>query len=296
MAKPDKRAIPSVAPEDEISFAVDLNWITGSARFDASYYNPDVARAISILKQSGMKLRKLGDIVENVFIPPRCRRTFVRKEYGVPFLRGSHIVHFIPDDLKFVSLEAQKHIDKLIIKSHTILITRSGTIGRVTIVPDSWDGWAATEDLLRVIPKEGGNSECPLGFLYAYLSSFVGQAQLTANIYGAVVDHLTEDQTKSVLVPIARTQRQKRLVQEIHASAMESLRLKEAAVRDDLDAVEGVRDFLNMAKEKPKKQDPPLSLYPLDPKEALRAFMQVEPEKVKQREEAEKGRKSRKKK
>ena len=39
----------------------------------------------------------------------------------------------------------------------------------------------------------------------------------------------------------------------------------------------------------PKQE--PFSLYPLGPKEALRAFMQVDPEKVKERERREKNEK-----
>lgn len=35
---------------------------------------------------------------------------------------------------------------------------------------------------------------------------------------------------------------------------------------------------------KGKKHEPPVSLYPLNPEEALRAFLQVDPERVRERE------------
>ena len=37
-----------------------------------------------------------------------------------------------------------------------------------------------------------------------------------------------------------------------------------------------------------RKYEPPVSLHPLDPKDALKAFLQVDPEKVKERERTEK--------
>ena len=37
-----------------------------------------------------------------------------------------------------------------------------------------------------------------------------------------------------------------------------------------------------------RKYEPPVSLHPLDPKDALRAFLQVDPDKVKERERTEK--------
>ena len=45
---------------------------------------------------------------------------------------------------------------------------------------------------------------------------------------------------------------------------------------------------MNDDKKNQRKYDPPVSLHPLDPEDALRAFLQVDPEKVKERELAEK--------
>lgn len=47
------------------------------SRLDASHYNPDVFNAINILKESGMRLERLEDIVDRVFIPPRFKRIYV---------------------------------------------------------------------------------------------------------------------------------------------------------------------------------------------------------------------------
>ena len=42
--------------------------------------------------------------------------------------------------------------------------------------------------------------------------------------------------------------------------------------------------------EKRRKYEPPVSLHPLDPEDAIRALLQVDPEKVKERERSEKER------
>jgi type I restriction enzyme, S subunit len=200
-------------PKKLENFTVESRWVQDSRglRLDASFYNPRLAQALETLRKSGMKLSKLGDITEKIFIPGRFARTYVDKEHGIPFLQGSHIVHFQPADLKYVSPAVHKKIAKWIIRKDWILVTRSGTVGRVAVAPESWDGWAASEHILRIIPK----AEYPAGYIYAFLSSPIGQAQLTAQIYGAVVDELTEDQTRSVLVPVASNASEREQIEAI---------------------------------------------------------------------------------
>lgn len=110
-----------------------------------------------------------------------------------------------------------------------MLVTCSGTIGRVTIVPPSWDCWAASQHILRIVPDTAG--PCPAGYIYAYLCSELGQAQLTSRIYGAVVDEITEEQAQSVLIPVPKTVREKKMVANIDLAAKEAVLAKDHAVR-----------------------------------------------------------------
>jgi type I restriction enzyme S subunit len=208
---------------------VNASWLRGSdkLRLDASFYNPRLAQALESLRKSGIPLKRLGDVTERIFIPGRFARTYVEKAHGVPFLQGSHIVHFQPADIKYVSPAVHKNLSKWIIREGWVLVTRSGTVGRTAIVPRAWDGWAASEHVLRIIPKP----ECPAGYLFAFLTSAVGKIQLTSQIYGAVVDELTEDQTSSVLIPIPRTKRELAAVAEVNRLALEAMVQRQTATQ-----------------------------------------------------------------
>lgn len=172
-------------------------------RLNATSYNTTLFHALRILEESEMDVLTLGEVTERVFMPQRFKRTYVEKAHGVPFLQGSHIIQIQPDDVKYLSRIAHKNLDSLIIRSGWLLITRSGTVGRTAIVPPEWDGWAASEHIFRVIPKE--SAPCPVGYLCAFLRSQLGKAQLNASIYGAVVDELTEDKIRGIRVPVPRT-------------------------------------------------------------------------------------------
>ena len=85
----------------------------------------------------------------------------------------------------------------------------------------------------------------PCRHICAYLSSEPGQAQLTSRIYGAVVDEITEEQGAcSVLIPVPRTEAEKKIVGDINAAALASARTKDAAVRLAQELVTGVQSLL----------------------------------------------------
>ena len=201
--------------------------VGGVERIDASYFNPAAAHALEVLRHSGMKLETVGTLTARVFIPNRFARVYVGNSYGLPFLQGSHIVHFQPADMKYVSLQEHKHIDRWIIHKDWILVTRSGTVGRVALCPSEWDGWAASEHILRIIPNE---NKCPSGYLYSFLASPLGQVQLTRPIYGAVVDELTEDHTRSIIVPMPVNPNQQSELDRINEEAHKAVTTRSLAV------------------------------------------------------------------
>jgi hypothetical protein len=239
--KPEPDAIPE--PQIE-SFPITLPVVrqTPELRLDASFYNPRVAEALAILRRSQLDIQPLAKVTQRIFIPPRFKRIYVEQAHGVPFLQGSHVVHFQPADIKYLSRVAHRRLDRWIIRAGWVLVTCSETIGRATIAPESWNGWAASQHICRIVPQPGG--PCPAGYIYAYLSSELGQAQLTAQIYGAVVDELTEDQARSVLIPVPRTPEQKVLVEEINELAMKSIAAKEEAVHAAIEAIATVSSLV----------------------------------------------------
>ncbi len=167
-------------------------------RFDASFHVPIARTAVKLLYKGNYAPVRLGDITADIIVAPRFKRIYVPKEYGVPFLQGSHLPQMRPYDLKYLSRTQQKNLEQWIIRKGWVLITCSGTIGRIGLVSSYMDKWAASQHLLRIVPDL---SKGHPGYLAAFLMSPYGQHQLTAKIYGGVVDELTEDDTRAVWIP-----------------------------------------------------------------------------------------------
>lgn len=189
-------------------------------RLDASYHEPYAKR---ILAEVESKLpTQVRDGLGTVELPTRFKRTYVEKEFGIPFLQGGSIIQIRPLELKYVSRKMTKNLDSLIIHKNWVLITRSGTVGRVALVPPLWDGWAASEHVIRVIPNE---AKINPGYLGAFLFSAYGNTQLTSKIHGGVVDEITVDDVENLKVPIP----ERAIQDEIGRLVIKAFILKEIA-------------------------------------------------------------------
>lgn len=167
-------------------------------RLDASYHVPVARTAVELLhkgRYAPVRLRKLTD---DIRIPPRFKRIYVQKEYGVPFLRPSHLPQIRPYDLGYIS-RLTRVLDSLILHKGEVLVTTDGTVGRISIVTSRIAGWAGSNNIARITY---GTQDFGNGFLAAFLSTPYGFYQLTRKIYGGVVDHLDESHLESIWVPI----------------------------------------------------------------------------------------------
>ena len=170
-------------------------------RLDASYHVPVARTVIELLHKGKCFPVPLTQCVDEIFIPPRFKRIYVTKEHGVPFLQGSHLPQMRFYNLRYLSRKANaKHIDRCLIRQGYVLVTRSGTVGRIGLVSRLLNNWAASEHLLRIVPDLRKGHP---GYIAAFLMTPYGQHQLTAKIYGGVVDELTAEDTGSVLIPDA---------------------------------------------------------------------------------------------
>ncbi|MFO7772715.1 MAG: hypothetical protein R6V59_02035 [Dehalococcoidia bacterium] len=202
-----------------------------AARLDASFHLPTAKAAVQQLHEGKYPLVRLGDVAQRIFIPPRFKRIYVGPEYGVPFLQGSHIPLMKPYDLKYLSRHAHTDLSPWIIRQNWVLVTCSGTIGRVALVLGAMDGWAASQHIERIVSDQ---QRAQPGYLVAFLMTPYGQHQLTSKVYGGVVDELTEDDTAAIFIPDAPPEVQQRigtLVVQAFEKKEEANQIEEQAIR-----------------------------------------------------------------
>lgn len=172
-----------------------------SVRLDAEHYNPQILKNMELLESSNYDLIPLADLAE-IDLPGQFVRIWAQdSEHGIPYLNATDLMSFSalgePAQRRYLSKATNVNIDRLIVREGMILITCSGTLGRVFEIPKALDGWVGTHDIIRIIPNDPSTK----GYIKAFLSSPYAQTQILSHTHGGQIDHITANQICSCLVP-----------------------------------------------------------------------------------------------
>ena len=173
---------------------------SGDLRLDAPYFDPEVTDPVVFLQECGTDLCRLEDLA-SLDLPGRFPRIWAQDSgHGIPYFNATDLITITAlgsaSPERFISRESETDLDQLIVRKESLVMTCSGTIGRVYCVTDRIDGWVATHDLIRIRPKTDIS-----GFLLAWLSTPVAKAQIHRPVYGSQVDHINAHHISGLLVP-----------------------------------------------------------------------------------------------
>lgn len=184
------------------TFSVKLSNLNG--RVDASYHVPIVDAIIEHLKKYAAEVTTVGDerISKQIILAGVFKRTYVEEEYGYPFLGGKEITQLNPKTEKYLSkpIHKKRYEKELKVTENTILVTDRGTIGITTLVPKHWNGYAVSQNVLKLIPANNDIA----GYVYIFLNSEWGAELVRRQTYGSVVDMIDNNSLASVEIPLLK--------------------------------------------------------------------------------------------
>lgn len=183
------------------TFSVKLSNLAG--RIDASYHVPVVNSIIEHMAKYAAEVTTIGDsrISKDVILPPRFARIYVEEGYGRTLIGGKQIHELDPSGKKYLSNAKHKELmNTLEVHQNTSLITRSGSIGKVALVPKQWEHWIPSDHIIRVIPA---NDEIA-GYLNIFLASDYGYQLITHYTYGSVVDEIDDNHVRQIAIPLLK--------------------------------------------------------------------------------------------
>ena len=128
------------------------------------------------------------------------------------FFGGAQIYELDPSNKKYLSISQHREniVNDLKIYINSILITRSGTVGKVAIVPKHWEGWISNEHVIRIVPANNEIAE----YLYAWLSSDYAYPLINRYIYGAVVDEINAEQVAAIAIPLLHDENVQKIIND----------------------------------------------------------------------------------
>lgn len=207
----------------EIQFAMfDLKDLqSNDYRLDASAYcgSSDLKKSI----MSDHRVKSLGEIarIHQPIIFGK-REMVGTPEKGIPLYSSSEMLMKDPEPSFYISRRFEKKIRaSLAVTSGSVLLTRTGTVGKTLYVQNSYDGYVVDDHMIRIIPTDARFG----GFIYAYLSSKVGQSLIEGLMYGAVQQVIKEYQVASLPVIVLDDD----IVEHINELILRSSRLRDNA-------------------------------------------------------------------
>lgn len=205
---------------------VRSGWLDeGGRRLDCNPYMSGALEARDTLKQLKVRKDALSTLTKGhaggIYNGPMFKRNYVDSaEYGVPFISsGSMLLADLSTLPRLRRLDAESgRLSYLRLRPGMMMISCSGTIGRMTYVRPDMDGVWSSQDVLKVVPDP---ESIPAGYLYAFLSSRYGVPLVVSGTYGAIIQHIEPEHIAELPVPRFGSVFEQMVAQAIDAAAAE---------------------------------------------------------------------------
>jgi type I restriction enzyme S subunit len=175
---------------------------TLAERMDSTYYIAPCTEARADFDNVSRKWlsKSLGALAE-IFVPTIFKRLYADDpKEGYPYITGTDVFCIRPKSEEYlmnkVALENRLVLHRGMIVLHEAG-QRYGLIGRSVMVGRSLDGFACTNNMVRLIPHDAEES----GYIFAVLSSEHGLRLLKREAAGSSIPHLDERRVAAIEIP-----------------------------------------------------------------------------------------------
>lgn len=136
--------------------------------------------------------------VARIWQPNRLKGIQVAREHGTPFLAATQIFDIRPIPRKWLALEKTEDAASRFVAPGTILVTRSGSVGRPALAWAPHEQTIISDDLLRVEPKQRRD----WGWIYSFLHARHTRAMTKGAQYGHIIKHLEVAHLEDIPIPV----------------------------------------------------------------------------------------------
>lgn len=204
-------------------FTTSVNELTGN-RYDPFYHQTYFNELLTSLENSKYRKSKLGLHLSEITYGASFNNEYV--ESGVPLLRIKDLKRneICVDEVVYLPESARNLLGNCFVKHNDFLISRSGTIGIVAIVPESIDGFAFGSFMIKFTLAE--NSGIVKNFLSYYLNSSLMIKLVERNKIGAVQGNITIPTIRNFPLVLPTPNEQQKIADHITGIRQQAQQLK----------------------------------------------------------------------
>lgn len=206
---------------DRMSFHISSKELKNN-RFDPYYYQLKFKSIDESLRNSNIK--KLGEFITNIRYGASVKNTYVEK--GIPFLR---ILNIKPNKIDLnnvveLPVNLEKDIGNAVVHENDLLISRSGTVGIVAVVPKEAEGFAFGSFMIK-FSLSGINEN----YVSLWLNTQISKLLIEREKIGAIQKNITIPTIKNLKIPIPTPELQEKIADEVKSRMNKAEKLLEEA-------------------------------------------------------------------
>lgn len=195
--------------------------ISRGKRLEASSYDVQGKAAMQTIKAGKYGYTSFlspDSLVKAAYHAPRFKRNYVEKNSpeSVGFLGSAEMLDIKPSADKFITKALADKLD-LFVKEETVLMSCSGTIGRVSFANSSLIPFALSQHIIKIFCHKYS------GYIYICLLNDLVQKQIQSLVYGAVIQEIEPDHLGKVIIPNAPIE----IKERIHNLIIKSYELRD---------------------------------------------------------------------
>ncbi len=196
-----------------------------SNRIDAEYWQPFLGKIEQIIRWSKYKTQKLKNFITKIHYGASTSNAYV--DSGIPLLR---ILNLKPNyidvsDVVYLPENFRKELGNAFVKAGDLLISRSGTVGIVSVVPKEADGFAFGSFMIRFCLSDEINKE----FVSIWLNNKLNRLLTEREKIGAIQGNITIGTIENFDIPVPSLVIQNKIVEKIKFYYSQAQKLKDEA-------------------------------------------------------------------
>ncbi len=196
--------------EDKECFSISSQEID-SGRLDCYYYQPKFKEGEKSLKKAGCRVEPLKNYITKIHYGASLKNIYV--DEGIPLLRIQNLKpnRIILDDTVKISEARRKELGNAFVNEGDLLISRSGSVGIVSVVPKEAEGFAFGSFMIKFCLNEKIDKD----FVALWLNNKLSQLFIKREKIGAIQGNITIETIENLQIPTPPLVTQKKLAGEV---------------------------------------------------------------------------------
>lgn len=210
--------------KEQMTYAVNANDIQNN-RCGVYYYQPKFEEVEKTIKKGKFEVKELNDFITKIHYGASVKNEYV--DEGVPFLRILNLKPNKIDLRRVVKLPEtmRKDLGNAFVSEGDLLISRSGTVGVVSVVPKEADGFAFGSFMIKFCL----NNEINKTYVSVWLNTKLQRLLTEREKIGAIQGNITIETIKNFKVPFPPNPSQNKIAEEVKQRMQKAVALQKDA-------------------------------------------------------------------